>query len=265
MTLPPLPWPRPHFESSGAIIRFDLYCFSEQPITLDADSPAADPWCPYSKIPESIDLGVYARRDAAVLFEKILGTTSQPPLGRATLQMSGFEALRDRWAHAYCVEVSLTDPADLGHLQCAWAMARWLVRHGAAGPYDDAARRWHLSNPISSWPTPLPFSIDREIQVVFETDHDPGRGHAMHTRGMRKFGRPDLLLELPPGHGLRWQMERGNRDLIAVAHELALGKVLSPGRTIGVNDAHFSVEPYRPGENYADIPLENDGRVLTRR
>jgi hypothetical protein len=182
-----------------------------------------------------------------------------------TIRNPAFMEEAKTWQHLCVVEVKLRDAADLGYLQCAWAMARWLVRGGAAAVFDDAARTWHTAAAVLEWPAPLDFKIDRETQLVFETDTEPGRGHLMHSRGMRKFGRPDVLTELPPGQGLRWQVDELAKVLTAISTELALGQTLAAGRMVQMETSVFDLEDYLPGQNLPDVKLENAGLVLKRR
>lgn len=86
------------------------------------------------------------------------------------------------------------DPPDLGHLQAAWAVARWMVACGATAVLDVYAARFLEAARVAAVPADAPFDVRREVRIVFETDATaPGGDHVLHTRGMRKFGRPDLV------------------------------------------------------------------------
>lgn len=73
---------------------------------------------------------------------------------------------------------------DLSYLEAAWAVVR------AVQP------RVVLDAIAMRYLTAVPDQVDvaREFRVVFETDAlGSQRAHALHTRGMQKFGAPDLV------------------------------------------------------------------------
>lgn len=80
---------------------------------------------------------------------------------------------------------------DAGQLEAAWDLARRLVAGGATTVLDVHAVRFLAAAAV---PPPGPLDVAREIRVVYETDASrPDQAHALHTRGMRKFGAPDLV------------------------------------------------------------------------
>ena len=51
---------------------------------------------------------------------------------------------------------------------------------------------------VASLPPDRPFTLHREMSLIAETEPTPAFGHAVHTRGMMKVGRPDLIAGVPP-------------------------------------------------------------------
>jgi hypothetical protein len=101
--------------------------------------------------------------------------------------------------------------------------------------------------------------VQREVRVVYETDASRADGaHALHTRGLRKFGAPDLIALCSDtdarlvGHAmaeLADAVARGT-DLTAPKHAVQV----APGVTwFAVQDEH------RLGDL---LQLNNDARVL---
>jgi hypothetical protein len=83
-------------------------------------------------------------------------------------------------------------PTDLGYLQAAWAVARHFAARGAAVVLDVHAATFRTADALP--PAGAPLDVRAEVRVVFETDSArPDGAHALHTRGMRKFGAPDLV------------------------------------------------------------------------
>lgn len=73
---------------------------------------------------------------------------------------------------------------DLAYLTAAWDEVRAL---GNRIIFDAVAMKFHRAAPVA-------LDVATEIRVVYETDTTASqRAHALHTRGMRKFGAPDLV------------------------------------------------------------------------
>jgi hypothetical protein len=94
--------------------------------------------------------------------------------------------------HAHVIACTPATPSDLGYLQGAWALARYLVARGASVVLDAHAMTYLRDSALA--PADAPLDVAREVRVVFESSSTrPDGAHALHTRGMRKFGAPDLV------------------------------------------------------------------------
>lgn len=104
---------------------------------------------------------------------------------------AGLGAL-DAADHAHIVLAAPDAPADLGYLQAAWGMARHLAARGATVVLDVHAATYRPASALPAAEAPLDPAF--EIRIVYETDSTrPDLAHALHTRGMRKFGAPDIV------------------------------------------------------------------------
>ncbi|BEL08552.1 hypothetical protein Q0Z83_067430 [Actinoplanes sichuanensis] len=158
----------------------------------------------------------------------------------------------------YSVQVRMPDPADLTHLQLAWAVAAAACRAGATAVLDVFAHDWSLASSIAGLDPNRPFTVLREISVVAESDESPGFGHAVHTRGMLKFGRPDLIMGVP-----RDEIGEAAQILNQLAGMLAEGHVLEPGRQLRIDgERTLTVVPYLPDTRIPDVKLIGDGLLL---
>lgn len=136
----------------------------------------------------------------------------QPPLDpEAMLRSPGAMVLRD----------SREDPADLAALQAGVGTCRALARVGALAILDVYAITWWHPSRIGALPAERPFDVREHVAVVFETDVVPGaKGHLCHTRGMKKFARPDIVMQgLSPAHA-----NEAGAFLNEVANRMAQGK-----------------------------------------
>jgi hypothetical protein len=90
------------------------------------------------------------------------------------------------------IEAELPDPDDLGHLQAAWALAKCVCEEGAAVVIDVYAARAHLGSEVAALAPDRAFDVMHEVTLFF--DEEPDGTLAAWSLGLRKFGRPDLVL-----------------------------------------------------------------------
>ena len=97
-----------------------------------------------------------------------------------------------------------------------------------------------------------------ELSTLLLTDPDPRFGHICHTRGMRKFGRPDLVI-----CGLSLQHGSMAADLLhALAVPMVQGQRLRPGVRLSQDWFQGTCEAYLPRKNAPDLALDNHALVL---
>ncbi|MFO0604269.1 MAG: hypothetical protein U0324_13890 [Polyangiales bacterium] len=148
----------------------------------------------------------------------------------AEADLRGDLAALDRADHVHVVIAEPAAATDLAHLQGAWAAARALLEAGASAALDVHALAWRTA---ATAPDPAaPLDLDRELRLVFEGAGGRADGaYPLHTRGLRKFGAPDLVALCSPGDAelvgdmarqLAHAMARG-LDLARPRHALALG------------------------------------------
>ena len=128
--------------------------------------------------------------------------------------------------HAYVIEAQVDDPDDLGHVQAAWALAKCVCEEGATIVIDVYAARAHLGSEVASLSPDRSFDIMHEVTLFFD---ELGDGNlAAWSLGLRKFGRPDIvLLDLDPEEATDAALLL--RD---VAQTLAAGERIEPGDTV---------------------------------
>jgi hypothetical protein len=113
-------------------------------------------------------------------------------------QLGSNVELLDRADFCHTVSFSLSPMTDFGYLQAAWAIARWMVDRGGSVVLDVHAARFSPTDAVRAIPPDAPLDVPRELSFIFETDADGDGNHVVHTRGMRKFGRPDLVAQVGP-------------------------------------------------------------------
>lgn len=168
-------------------------------------------------------------------------------------------AALDKATSCHTIQVTVPDPADLTHLQLAWAVAAAVCRAGAVAVLDAYAHDWSPAAAVAGLDPQRPFTVLREISVIAESDVVPGFGHPVHTRGMAKCGRPDLITGVPAE-----RIGEAASMLNQLAAMLAEGHVLEPGQQIRIGESRtVTVVPYQPGGAVPDVGLIADGLLLT--
>jgi hypothetical protein len=111
---------------------------------------------------------------------------------RDLASVPGALAALDAADRVHLITAVPAEPADLGYLQAAWAWARSLVARGATTVLDVHAMTYRAASAMPA--VDAGFDARREVRIVFETSSErPDGAHALHTRGMRKLGAPDLV------------------------------------------------------------------------
>jgi hypothetical protein len=148
---------------------------------------------------------------------------------------------------AYVITAEINDPDDLGHVQAAWAIAKCVCEQpGAEVVIDVHAIRAHPAEDIAALSPTRAFDIMHEISLLFDTVADGTV--AAWTTGMRKFGRPDVvLLGLPSETSTESAVRL--RDLAAM---LADGERIEIGDLVATGDGDLEARA---------LPEEHSGLV----
>jgi hypothetical protein len=159
--------------------------------------------------------------------------------------------------HAYVIEAQLDDPDDLGHVQAAWALAKCVCEEGAAVVIDVYAARAHLGSDVAALASDRSFDVMHEVTLFF--DETASGTMAAWSLGLRKFGRPDIvLLGIAPEAATEAALLL--RD---VAQTLASGERIEPGDTVEAPGGKTLVaERFDPAQEPA-VAVEGDAVLLT--
>ncbi|MFI7602905.1 hypothetical protein [Actinoplanes sp. NPDC049681] len=158
----------------------------------------------------------------------------------------------------YSVAVELDDPPDLTHLQLAWAVASGLAQAGSCAVLDMYAASWWSGTEVAALEPDRPFTVQREISVIAETELVAGFGHPVHTRGMLKFGCPDLIAGVAAD-----RIQDTSRIINHLAGMLADGHSLTPGQRLRFDHRRsLLVTDYTPDGLVPEVNLANEGLLL---
>jgi hypothetical protein len=254
----PVPlWTRPRHRATGSRASIRLLAFAEAPLADDVKFFMHQYGAPSPESVRALDIRQIAWEDDPPWFDnwrigavKTIAEMQLPDVGRL-----------DAARYCFSVEAEQDDPPDHVILQAAWAVARWHVERGCSVVFDPDAARWHDAARVAALAPDRPFNLDNEIGLIIETTPRKefgGRGHALHTRGMVKFARPDVMVAATPETA-----ERLTQIVREVAQWMADGEMPTPGQGLDVNDEHeFFFVPLEPGVNAPQVNLNNDAFLL---
>jgi len=158
--------------------------------------------------------------------------------------------------HAYVIEAQLDDPDDLGHVQAAWALAKCVCEEGAVVVIDVYAARAHLGSEVAALAPDRAFDVMREVTLFFEDE--PDGTLAAWSLGLRKFGRPELvLLGVSPDEATEAAL-----ILRDVAATLAAGDRLEPGDQVGAPNGRILTAARFTADMSPAVAVEGPAIVL---
>lgn len=165
-------------------------------------------------------------------------------LAEADLDAATVAAI-DAADRCHLVRATVADPADHLHLQGAWALARWLAARGAMAVLDVFALRWHAAAALAAHDVTAPLDVTREVTIVAEAAAAPGAPHrVVHSRGLRKVARPDVVTLLDASAGPA-EIDVATAALAALASRLVDGWLPTPDDELEVaaRRATFAAAP----------------------
>lgn len=248
-------WPREQYVVGGGPAQIALIALSSQklpdplPVSRKRHGMPED-----GDGPEAVALVARDRTDDPVWFTEevvapfadLIATDLGPQHAAAALAAE----------HVYVIEAQLDDPDDLGHVQAAWALAKCICEEGAALVIDVYAARAHLASEVADLAPDRSFDVMHEVTLFFDETADGTL--AAWSLGMRKFGRPDLvLLGLAPDGATDAALML--RD---VASTLAAGERIEPGDVVtSPTGKTFTAELFDPASEPI-VAVEGDAILL---
>ena len=212
-------WRRAFWQPGGgdAFLFYALYGQFRQPLTLDVAAYRS------RGVPEWLEVRTLARSDHAEYMDGFLTTPEMAFLLRE-LPAEVAAAVR---AAPECIVLrgEVADPADLFYLRDTLGLVTALLDQGGIAVLDVQTLTWW---PRERWKEEL-WALDEpqlqeEAVILVSEDQTPGRLW-FHTRGLRKFGRPDLSVRGVPSEARDAGTELCNRfiRLLARGYHIAEG------------------------------------------
>ena len=186
MTLPPSDkWDRPYYKAGGgdALLWYAVFGRFPQPLSLRLAGYRS------SGLPPGVKLVAYSRADHPELIDSFY----EGWLGHSLkVEQPDLFAAVERAPTCLILQGTVADPPTLDYLRDVIGVLTALCDQGAVAIQDTQAfawfspERWHERIFAPDAPVPT------HHVVILLSPEDAGETVWVHTRGMRKFGRPDL-------------------------------------------------------------------------
>lgn len=206
-------WPRPLFQASEQPTKILFVCFGRAPLA-DVEISGARFGLPSRELAAAADVREHRRGAKPGWFESWWGSSfgilAERDLGESLPALTTSDV-------CFTIGLSLPDQADLAPLQTAWGLTRWFCARGADVVLDVHAFRYRTRAEVEG----LSFAesdVTRDVKIVAENQPTRDGLHLMHTRGLCKAARPELLCFVRPE-----DMDAMSRFMSQVARTLLEG------------------------------------------
>ena len=186
-------WRRPYFKAGEQPTKIFFVCFGKGPLS-EVDLGRARFGLPSDELANRVEVREHRRAAGRTWFENwwagAFGVIAQQDLGEQLAQLTTSDV-------CYTLSLELPDKADLGPLQSVWGLARWLCARGMSVVLDVHAFRFRTRADVDA----LDFresDVQRDVKLVLESEPTADGLHLMHTRGLCKCARPELMCFIEP-------------------------------------------------------------------
>ncbi len=246
-------WQRSAFQPGGRPNVFQLFCFSSGPLSTDVPMLAVRFGLPSPTAMNFVEVRELTRDMDPGWFDGFRSGS----LRKLALAALGDVSALDAATQLTAVLINRPDGDELEHLQAGWVTAQWLIARGVTVILDAQTNRFWKASEVADWPAVRPFALSSDVNVVVEAEPISIRA-TIHTRGMQKFGRPDLVVRDVPGQS--WDAVAGL--VRGLAAQLADGVVLRAGDVVTLGENTVKLSAFRPTAA-TELHLNNDALLLT--
>jgi hypothetical protein len=214
-------WPRPHYQPGGgdAMIFYAMYGAIAPSLDVSRTEYRS------AGLPPGVQSGHFSRGDANGVFASFLEGPFGAMLDDGFPQLS--VAVR---AAAGCVVIkgTVADSPTLDYLRDVIGLVACMIDAGAIAVLDMQALQWWDAADFRRDIFEAEFTPAEHVAMLGSMEDSKSGAVWIHTRGMRKFGRPDLSV-----HGVTDALQQPVVEMCARLIALqALGGVIPEGQTV---------------------------------
>lgn len=213
-------WLRPHFRGGGgdAFLFYVVYGATPRNFSVSRSKYRSD------SIPDGIDLMTYGPSSRPEVVDSFRSGYPWDELERNNATLAASVAAQ---SECLIIRGTISDPVDLNYLRNVVGFVAWLLDSGGVAVYDPQVLKWWA--PLE-WMAAVfqPASASPRQHVVILVSEDQNGTEWFHTRGMRKFGRPDLSVHQVPANLREAVIDLFNRFI----EYQALGGIIEEGEQV---------------------------------
>lgn len=242
-------WRRPHLQAGGG----DAYLFYAIYGPTPAKSSVSKSKYRCTGLPKGLEIMGYGPGNHPEVLDEFRGEFYWQELVRTNKQLSD---IIQQQSQCVWIRGLITDPADLNYFRDVVGLIEWLHDSGCVATFDATTFRWWSA---SEWHTgafeATAGDLRHHVEIYVSPEDD---GKWFHTRGMTKFGRPDLSI-----HNVRLAEEPAVIDMLNRFIELqALGGIVDEGYEIGMASLPEGMTCHHGGD--VDDPDFNNAHIEIR-
>ncbi len=188
-----LVWPRPYFKATEQLTKLFFVCFGQAPLA-SVEIVGRRFGLPRQELAAQVDVREHRRQAKPDWFESwwsgAFGAIAEQDLGDDLPLLTTSNV-------CFTLGLEVPDQGDLAPLQTVWGLSRWLCARGASVVLDVHAFRFRTRADVDA----LAFDgsdVQRDVKIVLETEPTHEGLHLLHTRGLCKFARPELMCFIRP-------------------------------------------------------------------
>lgn len=186
-------WRRPYFKAGEQPTKIFFVCFGKGPLA-EVGLGRARFGLPSDELANRVEVREHRRAAGRAWFENwwagAFGVIAAQDLGDDLALLTTSDV-------CYTLSLELPDQADLVPLQSVWGLVRWLCARGMSVVLDVHAFRFRTRADVDA----LDFresDVQRDVKLVLESEPAEQGLHLMHTRGLCKCARPELMCFIQP-------------------------------------------------------------------
>lgn len=213
-------WSRPYYSSGGgdAFLFYVVYGPIPQEFSISASRYRCD------GIPEDMVISSYGPTSDPEAVDTFRSDYLWDEFQQANRTVANEVA---KQSECLVIQGTIPDPPDLNYLRNVVGLVAWCLDLGSVAIFDPQMFKWWTPSEWRTWLFEPAEAVPTHHVMILVSEEEDGT-EWFHTRGMRKFGRPDLSV-----HQVSSDLREGIFDLLNRFIEFqALGGVIAEGQEI---------------------------------
>ena len=213
-------WLRPYYRSGGG----DAFLFYVVYGPIPNYSSVSRSKYRFDGVPDGLEISSYGPTSEPEVVGEFRSGYLWDEFRRADATLAGEV---ENQSECLVIRGSISDPPDLNYLRNVIGFITWCLDSGGIAVFDPQMFKWWTSSEWMEWIFEPAAAVPRH-HIMILTSEDENGTEWFHTRGMRKFGRPDLSV-----HRVSADLRDGVIDLLNRFIEFqAFGGVIDDGQEI---------------------------------